>query len=72
MTGNKSCPVNLLDMHAVYTDGNMEIIAKTILIDISKTPSIMENVFVRADCSPEEILIYTYLFKEFCDIFAWS
>ena len=24
------------------------------------------------DCSPEEIQIYIDLFKEFCDIFAWS
>ena len=32
----------------------------------------MENVFVEADCSPEEIQIYTDLFKEFHDVFAWS
>jgi hypothetical protein len=32
----------------------------------------MENVFVGADCSSEEIQIYTDLFKEFYDVFAWS
>jgi hypothetical protein len=32
----------------------------------------MENVFVRADCSLEEIQIYTDIFKEFRDVFAWS
>jgi hypothetical protein len=32
----------------------------------------MENVFVGADFSPEEIQIYTDLFKEFCDVFSWS
>jgi hypothetical protein len=32
----------------------------------------MENVFVRADCSPREIQLYTDLFKEFHDIFTWS
>jgi hypothetical protein len=32
----------------------------------------VENVFVRADCSLEEIQIYTDLFKEFRDVFAWS
>jgi hypothetical protein len=32
----------------------------------------VENVFIGVDCSPEEIQIYTDLFKEFCDIFAWS
>jgi hypothetical protein len=41
-------------------------------IDISKTPGIVENVFVGADCSPEEIRTYTELFKEFCDVFSWS
>lgn len=32
----------------------------------------MENIFVGADCSLEEIQIYIDLFKEFCDVFAWS
>jgi hypothetical protein len=49
--------------------GNMETIAEMIPIDISRTPGIVENVFVGADCSPEEIQIYTDLFKEFCDVF---
>jgi len=50
----------------------MENISKTIPINISKTPGIVENVLIRADCSPEEIEIYTALFKEFRDVFAWS
>jgi hypothetical protein len=32
----------------------------------------MENVFIRAYFSPEEIQIYMDLFKEFCDIFSCS
>jgi hypothetical protein len=32
----------------------------------------MENVFVGTDCSLEEIQLYIDLFKEFCDVFAWS
>jgi hypothetical protein len=32
----------------------------------------MENVFIRFDCSPGEIQLYTDLFKEFRDVFAWS
>jgi hypothetical protein len=32
----------------------------------------VENIFVGEDCSPEEIQIYTDLFKEFRDVFAWS
>jgi hypothetical protein len=55
MNGNRFCPVNPLAMHAVYAKGNMESITKTIPIDISRTPGIMENVFIRADYSPKEI-----------------
>jgi hypothetical protein len=63
MTGDRSCPINPLATHTVYAKGNMETIAKMIPIDISRTPGIMENVFIGADCSPEEIQIYTDLFK---------
>jgi hypothetical protein len=50
----------------------MVTIAETIPINISRNLGILENAFVGADCSPEEIQIYTDLFKEFRDIFAWS
>ena len=56
MTGDRSFPINPLAMHAVYAEGNMETIAKMIPIDISRTPSVVENVFVRADYSLEEML----------------
>jgi hypothetical protein len=72
MTGDQSCPINLLASHEIYVDGNMATITETIPINISRNPDVVENVFVRADCSPEEIQIYTDLFKEFCDVFAWS
>jgi hypothetical protein len=72
MNGDNSCPINPLATHGVYAEGNMESIATMIPIDISKTPGIVENVFVGADCSPEEIQTYTELFKEFHDIFSWS
>jgi hypothetical protein len=49
----------------VYAEGNMESIVAMIPIDISKTPGVVENVFVGVDFSPEEIQIYTELFKEF-------
>lgn len=32
----------------------------------------MENVFIGADFSPEEIQIYIDLFKEFQDVLTWS
>jgi hypothetical protein len=41
-------------------------------IDILMKPGIVENVHIGASCSPEEIVTYTSLFKEFRDIFAWS
>ena len=63
MIGDRSCPINPLATHEVYAEGNMETIAETIPINISRTPGIVENVFVRADCSPEEIQIYIDLFK---------
>jgi hypothetical protein len=61
-----------LATHAVYAEGNMETIAETIPINISRTLGVVENIFIRADCFHEEIQIYTDLFKELCDVFAWS
>jgi hypothetical protein len=72
MTGDQPCPINLLATQDIYAEGNMATIAETIPINISRTPGVVENVFVGADCSPEEIQIYTDLFKEFRDVFAWS
>jgi len=50
----------------------VSIILKNVPINISRNPDAIENVFIEADCSPEEIQIYTNLFKEFRDVFAWS
>jgi hypothetical protein len=66
MYGDKGCPINPLAKHIVYAIGNME----TIPIDISRNLGVMENIFVKAYFSPEEIQIYTNLFKEFCDVFS--
>jgi hypothetical protein len=72
MIGDRSFPINSLAMHAVYAEGNMETIAKMIPINIYRTPDVMENVFVGENCSLEEVQIYMGLFKQFCDVFAWS
>jgi hypothetical protein len=72
MNGDKYCPINPLAMHTVYAEGNMEKIDETIPIDISGTSGVVENIFVGADFSPEEIKIYADLFKEFHDVFSWS
>jgi hypothetical protein len=58
--------------HDVFAEGNLSNISPTIPIDISIKPGIVENVHIRASCSPREIVTYTALFKEFRDIFAWS
>jgi hypothetical protein len=33
---------------------------------------VVENINLSANCSFEEVVSYTALFKEFCDVFAWS
>ena len=52
-----------LDMHDIYAKGNMVSISPTIMIDISHIPGKVENVYIDADYLPEEIMIYTELFK---------
>jgi hypothetical protein len=52
MTGDRACPINPLLTHVVYDEGNMETIAKMIPIDISRTTGVVENVFIKVDCSP--------------------
>lgn len=47
----------------VVTEGNLATISRTIPIDISTTPGVIEHVFIGAYCSPEEIEIYTALFE---------
>jgi hypothetical protein len=49
----------------VFAEGNLSNISPTIPIDISVKPGIVENVHIGALCSPEEIVTYTALFKEF-------
>jgi hypothetical protein len=58
--------------HDVFAEGKLSNISPMIPIDISIKPGIVENVHIGASCSPEEIVTYTALFKEFCDIFACS
>ena len=44
----------------------------SIISDISVMTDIVENIQIGADCNPEEIESFTCLFKELCDVFAWS
>jgi len=49
MNGDSPYPINPLSTHGIYFKGNIESVAEIIPIDISKTPGVVENVFVRAD-----------------------
>ena len=72
LTDDVDIPINPLLREGMFTEGNMENIFSTIPINISVNTDVMENIHIGANCSPEEIAIYTALFKEFCDVFAWS
>ena len=63
-------PVNPLPREGMFVEGNMGNISATIPINISVNPNSVENIHIDANCSPEEIAIYTALFKEFRDVFA--
>lgn len=54
---------NSVTTHEVFAEGNMSNILKTIPINISKTHGVVENVLIRANYSPQEIELYTTLFK---------
>ena len=50
----------------------MSNVSRTITIDISVKPRIVETIMIGDKCTLEEITLYRALFKEFHDIFAWS
>ena len=64
-------PMVPLSSLGLMADGNMENIYSMIPIKISHNLGTIENVYIGAECSHADILEYTELFKEFCDIFAW-
>jgi hypothetical protein len=57
--------VNPLARHGVYAEGNMANISEMIPINISRNLDVVENVFIGAECSQDEIVQYMTLFKEF-------
>ena len=72
LAGDADIPINPLPREGIFAEGNMEKISITIPINIFANPNIVENVYIGASYSPEEIAIYTALFKEFHDVFSWS
>jgi hypothetical protein len=55
-----------------FSEGNMGNISTMIVIDISIKEGVMESINLGANCTPEEVVSYIALFKEFRDVFAWS
>ena len=70
LAGDVDTPINPLPREGIFAEGNMENISITIPINISVNPNVMENVHIDTNCSLEEIVIYTALFKEFHDVFS--
>jgi hypothetical protein len=69
MTGDQSCPINLLATQEIYAEGNMETITETIPINISRNPGVVENVFVGADCSPKRFKFTQIFSKNYATFF---
>ena len=63
LSENVGCPMVPLGIHGIYAEGNMMNLSPTIPIDISQTPRNIENVYMGADCSPDEVDEYTKIFK---------
>ena len=72
LAGDVDIPINPLPREGIFAEWNMENISVTIPINISANPNAVENVYIDANCSLEEIAIYTALFKEVRDMFSWS
>jgi hypothetical protein len=61
-----------IQLYQVSSEGNMGNITQTLAIDISVKTGVVENIHIGVTCTPEEIQLYTDLFREFRDVFAWS
>ena len=59
-----------LGSYRMCVEGKMVNFSPTIPINLFHVPCNVENVYIGADCSPDEIKEYTELFKYFHDIFA--
>ena len=61
-----------IQIYQVSSEGNLGNITQTQPIDISMEPGIVEHIHIGVTCTPEEVQLYTSLFREFRDVFAWS
>jgi hypothetical protein len=74
LTTRKECDWfrNPFSTQPMFVEGNLSNISATIPINISSNPKVTENIMIGVDCSPEEIQVYTTLFKEYQGIFTWT
>ena len=59
-------------IHNFESDGNLSNITKTVMVNISMKPRVVENIHVGQNYSASELRSYTTIFKEFRDIFSWK
>jgi len=57
--------------HEFWSKGNMGNITQTMHIGISVKPDVIKNIHIGLTCSSDEIKLYTHIFQEFRDVFAW-
>ena len=63
-------PHPLVLIHGVESKCNLSNITKTVLVDISTKPRIVENIYMGKICFSSELRSYMALFNEFRDICA--
>ena len=64
LEGDVDTLINHLPREGIFAKENMANISITIPINIYANPNVVENVNISANFSPEDIAIYTTLFKE--------
>jgi hypothetical protein len=69
MNGDSPCPINPMAMPKIYAEGNMESIAETIPVDISRTLDVMENIFIGAIVLPKRFKSTLNCLKSFATYF---
>lgn len=60
-----------MTIQTLDSEGNMWNISKTLLIDISIMIGIVENIQIGASHNYEEIVSFTFPFKDLCNVFPW-
>ena len=63
LSENVGSPMVPIGTHGIYAEGNMANLSPTIPINISRTPGKIENVYIGAYCSLNEVEAFTKLFK---------